>query len=532
MTYHILITDPLEEDGVKILRETSEFVVELAPKLSPSELKEKMKQADALIVRSGTRVTGDLLEGNTRLKLIARAGIGVDNVDVRTATEKGIVVMNTPGGNATTTAEHTIALLFSLARWIPQAYTKLREGVWDRKSFMGIELSGKTLGIVGLGNVGSLVAQIALGIPMKVLGYDPYLNPDRLKGLEIEIVEDLRELLKRADVVSLHVPLNEKTRGLIGVQELKLMKPTALLINCARGGIVDEDALFQALKEERIAGAALDVFAEEPPPPDHPLLKSSRAIFTPHLGASTYEAQIKVAIEVAEQVRDFFLKGEIRNAVNAPRITRELLLGMKPYLEFGELLGRMATQLHSGRIDTIELHFQGEMANLDPTLLSARMLKGILECIVDYPVNEINAQGVAGSRGIRVQTVRSTVSEGYTSSLGVVLKDFKEVTEVHGALLERAQPRIIRIGPFRVEFAPGKGTLVIFRNRDVPGVIGKVGTIFGAEKINIAQMYVGRAPEEAGMALTIVLVDDPVPLSVIEELTRLPEILQVRQIQL
>lgn len=532
MTYHILITDPLEEEGIKILRENREFFVEIATKHSPQELKEKIKQADALIVRSGTRVTGDLIREGSRLKLIARAGIGVDNVDVRSATEKGIVVMNTPGGNATTTAEHTIALLFSLARWIPQAYLKLREGIWDRKSFMGIELSGKTIGIIGLGNVGSLVARIALGIPMKVIGYDPYLNPDRLKGLEIEVVEDLRDLLKRSDVVSLHVPLNEKTRGLIGAQELKLMKRTALLINCARGGIVDEKALLEALEEGWIAGAALDVFAEEPPPPDHPILKDPKVVFTPHLGASTYEAQVKVAIEVAEQVRDFFLKGEIRNAVNAPRITRELLTNLKPYFEFGELLGRMATQLHGGRINTIELHFQGEMTNLDPTLIGARMLKGILECIVDYPINEINAQRVAESRGIRVQMVRTTLTEGYNSTLGVVLRDFHEVTEIYGALLEKAQPRIIRIGAFRVDFPPGRGTLVIFRNRDVPGVIGKVGTIFGDEKINIAQMYVGRSPEESGMALTIVLVDDPVPPGVIEKLSELPEIQQVRQIQL
>lgn len=532
MTYRILVTDPLEEEGVRILRQSPEFLVEVATKLSSDELKEKLKTTDALIVRSGTRITRDLLEGEVGLKLIARAGIGVDNVDVAAATDRGIVVMNAPAGNATTTAEHTIALIFSLARHIPQAYNRLKEGHWDRKSFIGRELNGKTLGIVGLGNVGSLVARIAQGIPMRILGYDPYINPERLKGMEVTLLEDLRELLKNSDIISLHIPLTDKTRGLIGERELKLMKPTALLINCARGGIVDELALDRALREGWIAGAALDVFAEEPPPPDHPLLKNEKVIFTPHLGASTYEAQLKVAIEVAEQVRDFFLKGEIRNAVNAPRITRELLHTLKPYLRFGELLGKMAAQLHGGRIEHIEVHFQGEMSHLDPSLISMRILKGILENIVDYPVNEVNAQKIAESRGIRIQIVRSSATEGYLSTLTVILKDRDETTEIQGALFEKAQPRIVRIGPFMLEFAPSRGSLVILKNRDVPGVIGKIGTLFGNRGVNIAQMYVGRSPQEVGLALTTVLVDTHVSEDILEQLSQLPEILFVRQVRL
>lgn len=528
--YRVLVSDSLDSDGLDILHAADELDVVVDTGLSPEDLKIKLKDFDAIVIRSGTKITADSIEGNTRLKVIGRAGIGVDNVDVEAATAAGMLVMNTPGGNAITTAEHALSLLMSAARMIPQAYSKLKAGTWDRKTFVGTELTGKTMGIIGLGNIGALVAERAQGLKMRVIGFDPMITKERAAQMGIE-VKSFDEVIAEADVISLHVPLNDKTRNLISTKQFEQMKSGAILVNCARGGIVDEAALDIALNSNQITAAALDVFAEEPPAQDNPLLNNPKVVYTPHLGASTVEAQVKVAVAVAEQIRDFLVNGEIRNAVNAPSISGDSLKQLAPYITLGEKLGKLVSQVHEGRIEKISIRFDGEIAGYDTSAVVSRVVKGILEFGIEEPVNVVNAVKVASNRGIDVEITTSETAEDFASSIVVAVHDNAEnSSQATGAVFGKHEPRIVRINQFLLESLSTEGPFVLVTNKDVPGVIGKIGALFGSNGLNIAQMYVGRRGTAKDVALTIVSLDEPAADEILAQLDGVDEILTVQQV--
>lgn len=527
--FRVLVSDPLDQEGLDILRSSGEIEVLVETKLAHDELKRRLSEVDGVIVRSGTTITADLLEGNTRLKVIGRAGIGVDNVDVRAATRIGAVVMNTPGGNAVTTAEHAIALMMAAARMIPQAHAKLVAGTWDRKTFVGTELAGKTLGVVGLGNIGALVAERGLGLKMRVAGYDPFVTKEKAAKLGIELM-DLDQLIREADVLTLHVPLSEKTRNLIAWPQFQAMKKTAILVNAARGGIVHEGDLDRALREGEIAAAAADVFEKEPLASDSPLLTNPKMVVTPHLGASTVEAQVKVAIAIAEQINDFLLRGEVRNAVNAPSVTQETLQRVGPYIDLGAKLGKLVSQLHVGPVSRIAARFEGELADQDVNPVVARIVEGVLSQATEGPVNAVNAVEVARQRGIDVAVTTSAHAEDYVSSLVVRLEGNGESTEVTGTVFGKREPRIVGIDSFHLEAWLQDGPLVLVENRDVPGVIGRVGTLIGEAGVNIAQMFVGRTGDRGDRALTLVTLDSPADEALLGRLRAIDGMVSVRQV--
>ena len=406
----VLVSDALAPQGLAVLEQAPGLEVVNAPGLSPGELAEAIADVEGLVIRSGTKVTKDVLEAAKNLRVIGRAGIGVDNVDVPAATARGIVVLNTPEGNNVTTAEHAIALLVALARHIPQATASMKAGKWEKKQFQGMELFNRTLGLIGLGNIGRIVADRARGLGMRVIAADPHIAPDVAQKLDIELVS-MEELISRADVMTVHVPRIPETTGLLGAQAFAACKPGVLVINAARGGIVDEAALLDALESGQVGGAALDVFVEEPPAPDHPLLSHPRVICTPHLGASTEQAQVNVSIAVAEQVRDYLIDGVIRNAVNVPSVSPELLEQIRPYLQLGEKLGRFQGQLCPGAIEEIEVEYAGEVAELRVAPITITVLKGLLESVSDR-VNMVNAPVIAQERGIRVVEIQVEPAHG------------------------------------------------------------------------------------------------------------------------
>jgi D-3-phosphoglycerate dehydrogenase len=524
----VLVSDTLSEEGLEILRSAGLNVV-YKPGLSPEELKKEIEDTDALIIRSGTKVTKEIIEHAKRLKVIGRAGTGLDNVDVAKATEKGIVVMNVPGGNTLSAAEHTFALLLSLARRIPQANATVKSGVWDRKKFMGVELNGKVLGIIGLGRIGSIVAERALCFKMKVLGYDPYVSPEVAKEKGIELVS-LDELLSQSDFVTIHTPLTKETYHLLNKERISKMKKGAYLINCARGGIVDENALYEALVSGHLAGAALDVFEKEPVPPDYPLLKLDNVVVTPHLGASTVEAQKVVAVEIAKQVVDYLLHGIVRNAVNVPAITGEALVVLKPVLNLAERLGLFAAQLIEGAITEIEITYLGEVAKLDVKPATVALVKGLLSPYLKEDVNYVNALIRAKERNIKVSEIKTESAEDFTSLIRVKVLSSKDSVLVEGTIFGKNEPRIVKINGFRLDALPEGHMLFIF-NEDRPGVIGKIGTILGKYNLNIARMYVGQDPMKKRNIILLSL-DQPPTQEALEELQKEPTVYLVKALEL
>jgi len=460
--------------------------------------------------------------------VIGRAGIGVDNIDVPAATRRGIVVMNTPGGNNVTTAEHALTLLLSLARNIPQACASLRAGKWERNKFTGVEVCGKTLGIVGVGNIGSVLADRAQGLKMKVVAYDPYLAPESAARVGIELT-NLDDLFARADFISVHTPLTTETRGLIGREAFAKMKKGVRIVNCARGGIVDEAALAEALRAGQIAGAALDVFAEEPPPKDHPLLGLDGVVATPHLGASTDEAQINVAIAIAEQVVDFLTRGEVRAAVNVPNLSAERLAVLRPFLVLAEKVGALQAQMVSGAPLEVDIEGSGDVADHDMKAVTAAVLKGLLSPVMASGVNYVNAPFIARDRGIRVVESRSSVPSDFLNSMTVRVRREADTTTVAGAVFGRKTLRIVRINKFYMEAVP-EGHILILNNRDVPGVVGAVGMLLAKHGINIAGIELGR--DESERAISFFHVDEPVPAPVLNELRHLPAITSAQLVQL
>lgn len=525
----ILITEPLAPQGLEVLQRAPELKVDVRLGLKPAELKTLIGDYDGLIVRSGTKVTADLIGAAKNLKVIGRAGIGVDNVDVEAASKKGIVVMNTPGGNNVTTGEHTISLMMALARHIPQAVASLKAGQWKRERFVGVELCNKTLGVIGLGNVGRIVAERALGLRMKVLAYDPFVPAENAARMGVELAS-LDEIFRNADFITVHVPLMEETRGLINREAFAKMKTGVRIINCARGGIVDEKDLAEALKSGKVAAAALDVLEDEPPRPDHPLLQIEQVIVTPHLGASTDEAQLNVAIAVAEQIVDFLTRGVIRYAVNVPSVSPELLSALRPYLTLGEKLGSLQVQMLSKLPREVTIEYSGEVTKYDVAPLTLAVLKGILTPVMESSVNYVNAPVVARERGINVIESKSSRATDFASSITVTAKADGQEIEVEGAIFGSNNPRIVKIDNFYLEAVP-EGYILILHNRDVPGVVGAVGTFLGEKGINIAGLELGRE-KVGGMAISLIHVDDAVPKETLEAMRRLPAIVSAELVKL
>ncbi|MGC8843086.1 MAG: phosphoglycerate dehydrogenase [bacterium] len=512
----ILVSDQIAEKGLEILR--AEMDVDYLPGLSKEEILSRIPQYDALMVRSGTKVTKDIIEAGINLKIIGRAGVGVDNIDVETATEKGIVVVNSPGGNTRAAAEHTIALLLALMRNIPQAHMMLKQGEWKRSKFIGLEVYGKTLGIIGFGRIGREVARRAQGLGMEVIAYDPYISEEVAERMNVRLV-DLSTLLQTSDIVTIHTPLTKETKHLLGENELRMMKRGARLINTARGGIVDENALAKAIEEGIIGGAALDVFEQEPPPSDHPLLKLEQVVVTPHLGASTLEAQEYVAIDVAEQIVNFFKGIPPSSPVNLPVLPAEMLSFLQPYIRLTEKMGKLLAALGGKRISRVEVTFQGEIGEMETSTLTRSLLKGLLEPILSLPINIVNAPIVAESRGISVLEVKSTTPSDYINLITAKLFGDGETRSVGGTVIGKGEPRIVNINGYRVDFVP-EGIILLTSHIDKPGIIGKVGTILGKNDINIAGMNVGRE-EKRGRAVMVLSVDENIPSDVVKEIEKI-----------
>jgi D-3-phosphoglycerate dehydrogenase len=532
MRYRVLLSDALGPEGLARLREQPDLDIEARPGLSPDELCATIGDFHALIVRSGTKVTAKVLEHATNLRVIGRAGIGVDNVDVDAATKRGIVVMNTPGGSNVTTAEHAIAMLMALTRNIPQASAAVRAGKWPR-SLLGAEVCNKTLGVIGLGNIGTIVAERALGLRMKVIGYDPFVTAETAARIGVELVT-LEQLYPRADYVTIHTPLTNETRGLIGRDALAKMKKGVRIVNCARGGIVDETALADAIKSGHVAGAALDVFEKEPPPADHPLLQLDQVICTPHLGAQTGEAQVNVAIAIALQVAEFLTKGTIQNAVNAPSLSPEVLQVLRPYLRLAEKLGGLAGQLSRESPTEVTVQVSGETAEREQKALTTAVLRGLLDRLLDedvnYSVNYVNAPSIARDRGIGVVAAKAPYAGPYRNAIALAVATASGTTRVAGAVFDADTIRVTQINDFKLEAVP-EGFVLLLHNKDVPGVVGRVGTLLGENRINIAGLELGRE-HVGGMALSLFHVDDPVPDAVLESLRTHPHVVSATLLRL
>ena len=503
----VLISDALSEHGVKILRDSG-LDVDVNTTLSNEELQDRIARYNGLVIRSATKVNAKVIEAATNLKVIGRAGSGVDNVDLPAATKRGIVVMNTPGGNTITTAEHTFAMMLSLARKIPQATASMKAGRWEKSKFMGMELQEKVLGIIGLGQIGSYLVKLAQGASMKVIANDPYLAEDRAREMGVELVS-LPDLYRRADVISLHTTMTNETRHMIGVEAISQMKDGVRIVNCARGGLIDEHALVEALGSGKVAGAAFDVFETEPCAPDHPLLGLDSVILTPHIGASTTEAQESVAMSIAEQVVEYLTRGMARGAVNMPSAPVELLQRIQPYSALAEKLGALQSQLCEGGIERVTIEYKGDVANESVALITPALLKGLLAPILEDTVNNVNAPVIAKERGIEVKEVRSRDAGDFTSLIRVVVDAARKSTTVAGTLFGRTDPRVVEVNGFEVDFDP-RGHLLFIMNDDQPGVIGMVGRVLGEHGINIARMECARVGQ-GGVALLILGLDSQAP---------------------
>ena len=524
----LLISDSLSEEGLKILKEAKGFEVDVYKSLKPEELLQKIKEYDGLIVRSASKVTREVIEKAQKLRVIGRAGVGLDNVDVEAASERGIIVMNAPEGNTISTAEHTMSLLLSLSRNIPQATASLRQGKWEKGKFTGRELYGKTLGILGLGRIGSEVAKRAQSFGMRVIAYDPFLSAERASKMEVALVS-LKELYAQSDFITAHTPLTKDTHHLLNEEAFNQMKEGVRIINCARGGIVDEKALARAIEKGKVAGAAIDVFEEEPPK-DNPLLKLEQVIATPHVGAATDEAQANVAVDIAQQVVDALLDRAIRNAVNYPSVDGEVLKVIRPYLKLAENLGAIQAQLADGHIQHVKVRYSGEVINYDTAPMTVSLVKGLLTPILGETVNYVNAQVLAKNRGIKVIESKTTELEDFANEIEVEVKTDKLRSIVSGTLFGKDNPRIVKIDEFYIDAFPSGYLLVTF-TRDVPGIVGTIGSILGSNRINIASMSFGRR-KQGGRAITVLNVDSPVPDEVIREILSAENIFDARLIKL
>lgn len=525
MDQKVIIADQINEKGIKELEGVADVVVDTA--ITQEELINKIKDFDAIIVRSRTKVTRDVIEAAENLKIIARAGVGVDNVDVEAATERGIMVVNAPESTSITVAEHTMGLIMALARKIAIADKSVKEGKWEKSRFMGIELAGKTLGIVGMGRIGSQVASRCKAFDMEILVNDPYITEDAASKLGARVVNK-ETLLKNADVITIHVPLTPETKHSISKKEFDIMKKNAFIVNCARGGIINEDDLYDALKSGKIGGAGLDVFETEPPE-GNPLLELDNLVATPHIGASTKEAQIDAAIIVANEVKKVFIGEAPKNVLNMPVLDPETFQAIKPYLKLSEKLANFLIQAAKGNITEVDITYCGELADFPrKDILSRTVLKETLNSILTEPVNMINAPSMAKKRGIIITESKRSEAEGYKSLIKVKIKSDKGEISIEGTATK--EPRIVRIDEYWVNVKP-EGTMVIARYKDIPGSIGTIGTKLGEHGINIAKMQVGRQ-EAGGEAVMVLTVDQKVPEEVIDEIRDLEHVYDAVYVQL
>jgi len=518
--FKVLISDNVARECVKILEAVPDIEVDFNTKLSPEELKDAIGDYDALIVRSATKVRGDVIKAAEKLKVIGRAGSGVDNIDVDAATEAGIVVLNTPGGNTVSTAEHAFALMMAVSRNIPQGDRSIKEGKWERKRYMGVELRGKTLGIIGLGNVGQVVAQRALAFKMRVIGVDPFISREIAQRCGIELVS-LDDIWAEADYITVHTPLNESTRHMINTESLARCKDGVRIINCARGGIVDENALLDAIESGKVAGAALDVYENEPPERT-PLVVHEKVVCTPHLGASTAEAQDIVAVMVAEQVRDFLVKGEVRNAVNVPSIASDVYEEVKPFINLAEKMGAMLGQLGKGQLTHMDVTYYGEIHNFDIWPITSSALAGLFTRGYAEGVNMINAQSTAEKLGIKVKEIKSSEGKDYRSCMELRLVTDQGVLETVGTIFGKENPRIVSLQGYELDFNP-EGHILVCGTIDRPGIIGNIGTVLGKKGINIAHMTWARK-NQAGDAMVVLSTDDDVDKATLGEIEKIDNV--------
>jgi len=525
----VLISDNLSQVGIDVLKKSG-LQVDVNTGLPPEELKKIIGDYDGLIIRSATRVTAELLESAHKLKVVGRAGIGLDNVDIPAASQKGIVVMNAPDGNATTAAEHAIAMMMSLSRNIPQACMSMRAGKWEKKKFMGREVTGKTFGVIGIGRIGGIAASRAQGLKMKTIAYDPHMPKEMAEKIGVELVS-LEDLARRSDYISVHVPLTKETRHIVSTAFLDNMKNDAMFIDCARGGVCDEEALYEALVNNKIAGAALDVFAKEPTTLENcPLLGLDNFIATPHLGASTNEAQESVALIIAEQIADYLLKGSVTNAVNVPSVSDEVLAQVGPYLTLGEMLGCLHMQIAKGGVEEVNIEYSGELAELKTSPITVAFLKGLFMPILKDAVNYVNAPVIAKERGIRVIESKSDTSDDFVNTLSIKVTTSEGENVLVGTVFGRNEPRLVRLNSFRLE-ALVSGPMLLVYNNDVPGVIGALGTTLGKAGVNISRMTVGRE-EESNQNIILLSTDELVSKELLSKVHELADITNAQVLDL
>lgn len=528
--FKVLIADALDKCGMDILKKETLLEIHEKTGLSAVELKKIIGVYDAIIIRSATTLRKDIIEKGKKLKVIGRAGVGVDNVDLETATRRGIIVMNTPGSNTVSAAEHTVSLLLAMNRNIVQAHLSLSAGEWKRSKFIGSELAGKHLGILGYGRIGREVSKRALGLGMKVMAYDPYLSADSVKGSEVEVAADLKTLFKKADYITIHLPLTAETHHLFSDSAFKLMKKGVRIVNCARGGVVDEAALERAILSGKVRGAALDVFENEPPQADHPLLKMPQVIVTPHLGASTEEAQEQVSAAVAHQVADALLDRGVFNAVNFPSLDSKTQAVLSPWIVLAEKMGHFYIQLFEEDLREIRVLYSGEVADFPSQPLTTALLKGVFTHLSGSMVNFVNAPALASERGIKVTESRASVAGDFTNAIGLTVVTSKGKHTLAGTLFGNKDPRIVRIEDFHMDATP-KGNMLVITNDDKPGVVGQLGTLLAEQKINIASMTLGRK-KAGGYAITVINVDQEVSNDFLRKLRSFNHILDAKVVRL
>jgi len=527
----VLVCDPVSPKGIALLQQRTEFAVTVLPQRLPeAELLPLVAEVAAIIVRSETKITRKVIDAAPQLRVVGRAGVGVDNIDVEAATTRGIVVMNAPGGNTVSTAELTFSMLMALARKIPQAHASMKAGEWNRKAFQGTELYGKTLGVLGLGRVGSEVARRAIAFGMRVLAYDPYITLSRANALQVELAE-LDEIYARADFVTVHMPMTEEARNLINAAAFAKMKPGVRIVNCARGGIVNEGDLLAAIQSGHVAGAALDVYETEPPPAGFALRALPQVIMTPHLGASTEEAQENVGIEVAETITDFLLTGAVRNAVNLPNMDIKTYAKVKPYLSLGEKLGRLIGQIGPKRHDRLVITYGGKATEVPGDPITRTVLKGFLESVGGKDVNQVNVRSMAKALGLLVEEIKSNEETDFNEWLHVAAWSGGEKVSAGGTFYgNKHQPRIVRINSHPVDIVP-EGVLFLMTNKDRPGIVGYLGTLMAKHHVNIASMSLNR-DTAGGHALTVLNLDSVPPPQALEEIGKDPDISNVRVVKL
>jgi D-3-phosphoglycerate dehydrogenase len=527
----VIVLDNLSPEGLELLEQASGIQFDVKTGLKGHELRETLLDYDGAICRSGVKLTADSLRGNRRLRAIVRAGVGTDNIDKTAATRQGIVVMNTPTGNTLSTAEHTFALLLALSRNVAPAYQSLVEGRWDRKAYMGTQLADKTLGIVGMGRIGQEVARRALAFGMRVIGYDPFLSPERAADLGVEPAASVPEMLPRIDYLTVHTPLNPETKGLIDRAAVESMRPGARLINCARGGIYDEAALVEGLQSGKLAGVALDVYENEPCT-DSPLFGMPGVVCTPHLGASTEEAQTQVAVEAVHLLVNFLTTGEIRHAVNVAAVDPKTLAAMRGHLDVAYRLGRLLAQWHTGSLSSCTLHYRGDVAGKDTKLLTSSFCAGLLEEAMEEDVNIVNAEVLLRERGVELIEESSSDKGAFSSSIRAVVTTSEATFEAGGTLFGNEMPRLVVVGDYRLE-AYLDGVLMIFSHDDVPGIIGFLGSALGSHQVNIAQMSVGRAGKQpGGKSLGVLNLDNLPSQQAMDEVLGHPKVRSAAVIQL